>query len=147
MRLYLRDLLREYAALQTFQPFRSEEARCMNWDRMLAEFSAPHRRPSYVRLFCTHRPASRSVHPRTAPSRRSCTWQEAAQHNFSSMSAQWIAAAAYRYRSQRGMCGASVQCAGRRADKTEPAPPAGLIDDIQGCHCRLSDWLAGWLAG
>jgi hypothetical protein len=51
VRLYLRDLLREYAALQTFQPFRSEEARCVNWDRMLAEFSAPHRRPSYVRLF------------------------------------------------------------------------------------------------
>jgi Glycosyl transferase family 90 len=60
VRLYLRDLLREYAALQTFQPFRSEEARCMNWDRMLAEFGAPHRRPNYVSVvaaantcFCT----------------------------------------------------------------------------------------------
>jgi hypothetical protein len=48
VRLYLRDLLREYAALQTFQPFRSEEARCMNWGRMLAEFGAPHARPNYV---------------------------------------------------------------------------------------------------
>jgi hypothetical protein len=62
VRLYLRDLLREYAALQTFQPFRSEEARCMNWDRMLAEFSAPHRRPSYVRSSSHHLPAALPVH-------------------------------------------------------------------------------------
>ena len=59
VRLYLRDMLREYAALQTFQPFRSEEARCMNWDRMLAEFSAPHRRPSYVRRLWSHLSAAR----------------------------------------------------------------------------------------
>lgn len=82
MRLYLRDLLREYAALQTFQPFRSEEARCMNWDRMLAEFSAPHRRPSYVRLAwkphawlssaCSYNPAQLSCTVSIRERRLSC---------------------------------------------------------------------------
>ena len=39
----------EYAALQRFTPFRSEHAHCMNWERMIAEFSFPLESPNYVR--------------------------------------------------------------------------------------------------
>ena len=49
VRLYGRDLLVEYAALQRFTPFRSEGARCMNWARMLQEFGFPLPAPNYVR--------------------------------------------------------------------------------------------------
>jgi hypothetical protein len=41
--------LQEYAALQRFTPFRSEHAKCMNWERMIAEFSFPLPSPNYVR--------------------------------------------------------------------------------------------------
>jgi hypothetical protein len=62
VRLYGRDLLRAYTSLQAFQPFRSAEACCMNWDRMLAEFSAPRRRPSDVRHFFRHLPVAPPAH-------------------------------------------------------------------------------------
>mmetsp|Transcript_524 Transcript_524/g.1576 ORF Transcript_524/g.1576 Transcript_524/m.1576 type:complete len:1117 (-) Transcript_524:961-4311(-) len=41
VRVYWRDLLQQYSKLQTFQPFKSEGARCMNWGRMLVEFGFP----------------------------------------------------------------------------------------------------------
>ena len=48
VRLYGRDLLQEYSALQRFTPFRSEGANCFNWARMLAEFGFPMKSPNYV---------------------------------------------------------------------------------------------------
>ena len=42
LRLYVRDLLTEYAALQRFEVKPSYHARCMDWGRMLAEFEWPH---------------------------------------------------------------------------------------------------------
>lgn len=52
VRLYGRDLLQEYSALQRFTPFRSEGAHCFNWARMLAEFGYPMKSPNYVRTPC-----------------------------------------------------------------------------------------------
>ena len=51
VRLYTRDLLQEYSALQRFTPFRSEGAHCFNYKRMLAEFGFPLKSPNYVRSF------------------------------------------------------------------------------------------------
>jgi len=42
VRLYIKDLLTEYAKLQKFQPQPSHKARCMDWQRMLQEFAWPH---------------------------------------------------------------------------------------------------------
>ncbi len=42
VRLYIRDLLTEYAKLQKFKPQISPTARCMDWQRMLQEFVWPH---------------------------------------------------------------------------------------------------------
>lgn len=42
VRLYIRDLLTEYAKLQKFTPQISPTARCMDWQRMLQEFVWPH---------------------------------------------------------------------------------------------------------
>jgi hypothetical protein len=42
LRLYVRDQLTEYAKLQRFEVKPSYHARCMDWERMLAEFEWPH---------------------------------------------------------------------------------------------------------
>jgi len=42
VRLYIRDLLGEYAKLQKFTPQIAPLARCMDWQRMLHEFAWPH---------------------------------------------------------------------------------------------------------
>lgn len=42
VRLYIRDLLKEYAKLQKFKPKPTPLARCMDWERLLMEFDWPH---------------------------------------------------------------------------------------------------------
>lgn len=42
VRLYIRDLLAEYASLQKFKPKPNPLARCLDWERMLMEFEWPH---------------------------------------------------------------------------------------------------------
>ena len=42
VRLYIRDLLKEYASLQKFKPKPNPLARCLDWERMLMEFEWPH---------------------------------------------------------------------------------------------------------
>ena len=42
LRLYVRDLLTEYAQLQRFDVKPSYHARCIDWERMLTEFEWPH---------------------------------------------------------------------------------------------------------
>jgi hypothetical protein len=42
VRLYIRDLLMEYASLQKFKPKPMPLARCMDWQRLLMEFEWPH---------------------------------------------------------------------------------------------------------
>lgn len=42
VRLYVRDMLTEYARLLRFSPQRTPHAECMDWRRMLAEFAWPH---------------------------------------------------------------------------------------------------------
>jgi Glycosyl transferase family 90 len=42
VRLYIRDLLSEYASLQKFKPKPNPLARCLDWERMLMEFEWPH---------------------------------------------------------------------------------------------------------
>jgi Glycosyl transferase family 90 len=42
VRLYIRDLLKEYASLQKFKPKPTPLARCMDWERLLMEFEWPH---------------------------------------------------------------------------------------------------------
>lgn len=42
VRLYIKDLLTEYAKLQTFTPQPAHHSRCMDWARLLHEFAWPH---------------------------------------------------------------------------------------------------------
>lgn len=42
VRLYIRDLLGEYAKLQKFKPKPKPLARCLDWERLLMEFDWPH---------------------------------------------------------------------------------------------------------
>jgi hypothetical protein len=42
LRLYVKDLLTEYAQLQRFDVKPSYHARCIDWERMLTEFEWPH---------------------------------------------------------------------------------------------------------
>jgi hypothetical protein len=42
LRLYIKDLLTEYAQLQRFDVKLSYHARCIDWERMLTEFEWPH---------------------------------------------------------------------------------------------------------
>ena len=42
VRLYIRDLLTEYAKLQKFKPKPNPLARCLDWERLLMEFEWPH---------------------------------------------------------------------------------------------------------
>jgi len=42
VRLYIKDLLGEYAKLQMYKPQIAPLARCMDWQRMLHEFAWPH---------------------------------------------------------------------------------------------------------
>jgi hypothetical protein len=57
LRLYVRDLLTEYAKLQRFDVKPSHHARCMDWDRMLAEFEWPHysKASAHQQPVCRHR--------------------------------------------------------------------------------------------
>lgn len=62
LRLYIKDLLMEYAQLQRFDVKPSYHARCIDWERMLTEFEWPHYSkvtcvmPGYTVVRCLSRP-------------------------------------------------------------------------------------------
>jgi hypothetical protein len=77
LRLYVKDLLTEYAQLQRFDVKPSYHARCIDWARMLTEFEWPH----YSKV----RPRAQTLSASAAPPQHRhvtacalCSWRDLA---------------------------------------------------------------------